>query len=201
MSRVVLVIDSATGALVDVAGNSREAGRYAKFAKRMLSRSTNPRLDYSVNGGDSLEISKNGNAGAKISLLADEVDVSGLLKAGGKTMEEIATAQILPALGYITGEEGEIDVRPVSGQDPEGPKLKISLDPAVAAQLEQMAAVAKNIQGMVGNTVKKDELLEAMEGMELPEDATLEETVAKFNMLITRLAALAEGPSSSGEEE
>ena len=33
MAKVISIVDSDTGALVDVAGNSREGGRYRKFVK------------------------------------------------------------------------------------------------------------------------------------------------------------------------
>ena len=91
MAKVLLILDSDTGELVDVAGNARESsGRYGKFARRMLSTSENPRLDYGANGGSSLEISNGGSAGEAITLLARTVNVSGELRIRGSTVEEIA---------------------------------------------------------------------------------------------------------------
>ena len=86
MARCVLIVDSETGKLVDVAGNVREGGRYRKFIGRMLSSDRNPMLDYGANGGSKLEISDGGYAGDEIDLKARLVNISGDLRVGGVTL-------------------------------------------------------------------------------------------------------------------
>lgn len=99
MARVVIIVDSITGALTDVAGHSREDSRYLKFVKRMLSLDRNPVLDYGGNGGDTLEISKGGAAGTAVNIKADTLNVSGEVKSGGQTISQISDSRIKAAIG------------------------------------------------------------------------------------------------------
>ena len=96
MAKVIAIVDSNTGALVDVAGNTREGARYRRFAKRMLSIGENPTvLDYGANGATKLEVSDGGYAGEEISLKADAVKVSGTtFTVGGKKLEDIILSVI-----------------------------------------------------------------------------------------------------------
>jgi len=102
MARVVVIVNSDTGALVDIAGNAREGGRYEKFAKRMLSTDKDPVLDYGGNGGDVLIISANGENGKEIRLLADKVVVSNVLEINGKTMDDfVSKAELSSAISSV----------------------------------------------------------------------------------------------------
>lgn len=102
MARVVVIVNSDTGALVDVAGNVREGGRYERFAKRMLSTDENPVLDYGGNGGDTLVISANGGNGKEIRLHADKVVVMGDLEVSGKTLDDfVAKSELHAAIASV----------------------------------------------------------------------------------------------------
>ena len=145
--RIVLIIDSATGAMVDVAGNSRETGRYSKFSRRMLSLHTNPQLDYGVNGGDTLIISKNGLPGKLINLIADKVNVSGELLVGGKTIEEIiAGGGTISILDSVVGTEEQIDVDTVVDETSGKQVRQISLDPVITTKMEQVFSLVDRFE-------------------------------------------------------
>lgn len=199
MSRTVLLIDSNTGALVDVAGNSRESGRYAKFARRMLSFATNPVLNYGYNGGDILEISKNGQKGREIRLVADTVSVSGSLKIAGSTLNEVILSQIGDVLDKIVGTDGEILVETVPDPRPgaaEGSTLtQISLDPMILTRIE---ALENAIGGSGGAFVTRDDVAGLAEGISIDDADTLDDVKLKLGLLLERIAAM-NGASSSSE--
>lgn len=145
--RIILIIDSATGAMVDVAGNSRETGRYSKFSRRMLSLHTNPHLDYGVNGGDTLIISKNGLPGKLINLIADKVNVSGELLVGGKTIEEIiAGGGTISILDSVVGTDKQIDVDTVVDETSGKLVRQISLDPVIITKMEQVFSLVDRFE-------------------------------------------------------
>lgn len=135
MSRVVLIADEDTGRLVDIFGSSRESGRYARFAKRMLSPGQNPVLDYGANGGDRLEISASGANGAEVDILADVVNIPGELKVAGRTVEEMASDGVEYVLDRIEGTPGQIDVSITTDSSSGEAFVHLSLDQAVMSRL------------------------------------------------------------------
>lgn len=199
MSRVVVVIDSNTGAVIDVAGNKRETGRYAKFVKRMLSLDKNPTLDFGGNGGNTLTIARNGGvvAGTTINLVAETVKVSGTIKdKDGRTMEQIASDQLKYVLDRILGTTGEIDVYDVpndsssdSSDDSSSPKIQIALSESIVNRI-------KNLEERAGGEaetsyITKDALLEALDGISVEEDDDFETVKQQFAALLGRLQELA----------
>jgi hypothetical protein len=200
MSRVVVVIDSDTGAVIDIAGNKRESGKYAKFVKRMLSLDKNPTLNFGGNGGDTLTISKNGDEGETVNILAKVLHVSGILKVKGQTLEDIAAGQIRPVLDMIYGTDGEIDV--VEQMDEEGkPLLQISLNASV---VNRLAALERDMETQESGSrlyVTKEALATAIEGITIEEEDGIDEVKEKFSMLLTNLKELVRDSeiSSSGE--
>ena len=152
MARVVLIADSNTGELIDVAGNAREGGRYKKLAGRMLS-PAGTQLDYGANGGDSLTISKGGYKGSAINLLANEVNVDGNLKVGGKTVSEMAAASAKSILDDgIVGTPRQVSVQSAAVVDPSTGEsrsvLKISLDPYVVSKLNAVDTAIGSLSGV-----------------------------------------------------
>lgn len=213
MSRVVVVIDSNTGAVIDVAGNKRETGRYAKFVKRMLSLDKNPTLNFGGNGGDTLTISKNGNEGETVNILAKVLNVSGVVKAKGQTLEEIAAGQIRSVLDMVYGTDGEVDVTEQTDKDGK-PFLQISLNASVVNRLaalerdmEAQEASAANyatkvdLAAAVESMVTKADLAAAVEGITIEEEDGIDEIKEKFATLLGNLAALAGDSSSSSSGE
>ena len=142
MHRIVLVIDSETGKLVNMAGVPSEQGRYRKFVKRILSTDLNPHLDYGGNGGRSLSIDCNGDNGDRITLAADDVRVTGDLHIGDKSVME------------------EID--------------------GIAEELGELY-------------VSKAALAEAVDGIEITEEDTLETLKEKMGTLISNLSDISGG--------
>ena len=152
--RIVIIVDSATGAMIDVAGNSRETGRYSKFSKRMLSLHKNPQLDYGVNGGDSLTISKNGNSGKEINLIADTVKVSGDLLIGGRTIAEIvAGGGDASILDSIVGADEEISVDTIFDELNGKQLRRISLSPVIKSGMEQFFSLVDNFEETISGVV------------------------------------------------
>lgn len=197
MSKVVVVIDSNTGAVIDVAGNKRETGRYAKFVKRMLSLDKDPTLNFGFNGGDTLTISKNGGNGKAVNIKADVLNVSGEIKSNGQTMDKIAAGQIQSVLGMIYGTDGEIDVTTLVDVDTGNQYIQISLNPSV---VNQLAALEKDMQEQADGTSKfvtKEDLASVVDGITIEEDDGVDELKEKLSMLLSNIAALASGGSSS----
>ena len=205
MSRVVVVIDSATGAAVDVAGNKRETGRYAKFTKRMLSLDKNPTLDFGGNGGNTLTIARNGGVvkDTVINLVAETVKVSGTIKdKDGRTMEQIATDQFKNVLDMISGTINEVDVSLVDGSSSsdELPRIQISLDNAFINRIEALEKKSSESEGDAGY-ITKTELADALDGVSVQDDDDFDTVKSQFAALLTRLSELAgievASPSSS----
>lgn len=196
MARVVLIVDSATGALIDVAGNVREGGRYRKFVKRLLSTDKNPVLDYGGNGGDTLTISKGGGKGAAINLKANLVNVDGELKVGGKTIAEIASGAS-EVLNIIRGTKGEVDVAEVyvteSSSGEEKKYIQISLDQSVLGKLEMIDAAL----GGITSLVKKSDVAALARDLTVQDSDTIEEVKGTLRVLLKRISALA-GSGSTG---
>lgn len=190
MARVVLIVDSETGALIDVAGNSREGGRYLKFVRRILSIDRNPILDYGCNGGDTLTVSKGAGKGAEIKLLANKVSVSDSLEINGKTVEEIAAKQIDPALSRIGGTQGQISVTRTIGQDGKT-RVVISLPENVVGQLEMLAEVVEAVQS--GGYVSKTDLAQVVEDVVVDETSSTEEVRGALMTIVDRIRRLTEG--------
>jgi hypothetical protein len=197
MARVVLVVDSATGTLVDVAGNVREGGRYKKFVKRILSTDKNPVLDYGGNGGDALTISKGGGRGKAINLKADIVNVDGELKVGGKTISEIAASGTADVLDVIMGTEGEISVDEVyvtdSSSEGERMYIQISLDQSVKGKLEMIDAAL----GGITSLVRKSDVAALAKDLSVQAGDTLEDVKGTLRVLLDRIGDLAGSSSSS----
>ena len=191
MARVVLIVDSRTGALIDVAGNVREGGRYYMFAKRMLSLDKNPLLDYGANGGDSLEISNGGSPGKKIALKADVVEVSGSMTVGGRPLDDYL-ANIDSLIDRVSGVEGEISVTPtVKQDDPTHTYLLIGLAPEV---VERLDVIDEAIEASAG-FVKKSDIMDVVRDLQVGDDDTLDEVKGTLRVLISRLTELAAGSS------
>lgn len=204
MSRVVVVIDSNTGAVIDVAGNKRETGRYAKFIKRMLSLDKNPTLNYGFNGGDTLTISKNGNEGAAVNIKAKVLNVSGQIKSNGQTLEQIASDQIQSVLDKVYGTDGEIDVTTLIDAESGEPYIQISLNASVVNQLAAFERDLDEQAAGAGKFVTKESLAEAISGITIEEEDGIDELKEKFSTLLENLATLASkdsSGSSSGEGE
>lgn len=200
MSRVVVVIDSNTGAVIDVAGNKRETGRYAKFIKRMLSLDKNPNLNFGGNGGDTLTISKNGNEGALVNILTKVLNVSGTVKSNGKTLEEIAVGQIRSVLDMVYGTDGEIDVTEIT-DDSGNPLLQISLNASV---INRLADLERDISTQIDGSsqyVTKEALATAIEGIAISEEDGIDEVKEKFSQLLENLSELVGDSSSSSSGE
>ena len=197
MARVVLIVDSATGALIDVAGNVREGGRYRKFVKRLLSTDKNPVLDYGGNGGDTLTISKGGGRGAVINLKANLVNVDGELKVGGKTIAEIASSGASDVLNILRGTQGEVDVEEVyvtdSSSGEEKKYIQISLDQSVLGKLEMIDSAL----GGITSLVKKSDVAALARDLTVHDSDTIEEVKGTLRVLLERMSAIA-GSGSTG---
>lgn len=198
MARIVLIVDSATGELVDVAGNVRETARYAKFVRRLLSKD-GKNLDYGINDNDTLIISKGGYKGETIKLLAKTVVVPENLTVDGKTVAEIASEQIEPVLDRIRGTEGEIAVDRVSNPDPEEgyDLIQISLDQSITGRLEQLENAVKEQGEGASEYIAKADLANALLGISIQDDDDLETVKAQFKALLANLSTLAGVESSS----
>lgn len=190
MARVVLIVDSDTGALIDVAGNSREGGRYLKFVRRILSMDRNPILNYGCNGGDTLIVSKGAGKGAEIKLLANKVIVSDNLEINGKTVEEIAAKQIDPALSRIGGTQGQISVTRTTGQDGKT-RVVISLPENVVGQLEMLAEIVEAVHS--GGYVTKTDLAQVIEDVVVDETSSTDEVRGALMTIVDRIRRLTEG--------
>ena len=184
MSRVVCMIDSSTGKLIDAYGNVREGARYKKFANRMLSTDENPVLNYGVNGGDSLTISKNGARGSQISLMADSVVVSGELSVGNKTMSEIAAEQSENILNSIVGNDGQTTVVVDYSDDGKKKVARVQLDGAVSSQLSRIQ------DALDEGVVLKSDIAYAISDISVQDGDTLEDVKGTLKTLLTRLGEL-----------
>lgn len=185
MARVVLVVDSGTGRLIDVAGNVREGGRYRRFAKRMLSIDENPTLDYGANGGDTLTVSKGGGKGAKIVLDADEVEVTGDITVGGKTVSEIAAESSI-AKSALAGKDGEVSVSEVTDEETGERRTVISLDPSVMTKL----AIVDAAVGGASGVATKEDVASIADSLAVGESDGLEEVKKTLGTLISRMSRL-----------
>ena len=196
MARVVLVVDSATGALIDVAGNVREGWRYKKFVKRILSTDKNPVLDYGGNGGDTLTVSKGGGRGKAINLKAETVNVDGELKVGGKTISEIAASGPADLLNSLRGTKGEVSVDEVyvtdSSSGEERRYIQISLDQSVVGKLEMIDAAL----GGMTSLVKRSEVAALAADLSVQDGDALEDVKGTLRVLLDRIRDMS-GSSSS----
>lgn len=196
MARVVLVIDSATGSLIDVAGNVREGGRYKKFVKRILSTDKNPVIDYGGNGGDTLTISNGGKRGKAINLKADTVYVDGELKVGEKTIAEIVESGSADILSVLRGTKGEISVYEVYVTDSSSEErryIQISLDQSVVGKIEMMDDALKGIKSLVN----KSDVAALAADLSVQDGDTLEEVKGTLRVLLDRIRNLSDSQSSS----
>jgi len=197
MARVVLIMDSDTGALVDVAGNLREGGRYARFAKRMLSLDANPTLDYGANGGDSLTISRNGSPGREINLKAATVNVSGTLKVNGR---EVGPSGGGASLDDVVGTDGQISARNSIVEDPDTGEARqvrqISLSDSVMGSLLMISNALKDIPGLV----PRDELAAVVENLYVRPEDGLDDVKETLRQLLEGLKSIS-GASSPQESE
>ena len=196
MARVVLVVDSATGALIDVAGNVREGGRYKKFVKRILSTDKNPVLDDGGNGGDTLTVSKGGGRGKAINLKAETVNVDGELRVGGKTISEIAASGSADLLNQLRGTKGEVSVDEVyvtdSSSGEERRYIQISLDQSVIGKLEMIDAAL----GGMTSLVKRSEVAALAADLSVQDGDALEDVKGTLRVLLDRIRDMS-GSSSS----
>lgn len=200
MARCILLIDSATGKLIDVAGNGREGGRYKKFVRRLLSLDTNPVLDYGGNGGDTLTIAQNGGRGKAIHLKAETVYVSDALKIGDRTVAEIAAEQLRGVLDDIKGTDDQITVKAMRIVDPitkkERDGVQILLADAVIGRLEMIDAAL----GKVSRFVTKEDLARVIADLKVEDTDTLEEVKGTLRVLLQRLNDLIAGSSSDSSD-
>ena len=111
MARCVLIVDSDTGKLVDVAGNVREGGRYKKLVARMLSADKNPVLDYGANGGDRLEISNGGYPGEEVNIKAKVLKINGVPIGGSEDEGDYVSVSALQEAiaGLSVGENDTLE--------------------------------------------------------------------------------------------
>lgn len=200
MARVVIILDPNTGALIDVAGHSREDSRYLKFIKRMLSLDKNPILDYGNNGGDTLEISKGGSAGKAVNIKADVLNVSGVVKSGNKTIADIVNERISDVASILRGKDGEIEITEKQDEDSEQTYYEISLGSAVSTLIEQLNEALEAMQEVPRKYISKQSLSEALEGIEIHEEDTLEDVKAQFSALVRNLNAIASEADTESEE-
>ena len=201
MARVVIIVDSSTGALIDVAGHRREDGRYAKFAGRMLSIDKNPILDYGNNGGDTLEISQNGSAGKAVIVKSDVFEVTGDIKSNGKTIAEMVADRISDVTSVLRGRPGEIVISEEIDEETEQTYMEISLDEGVSSTIENLIEQLGAIEEMSKKYVSKQSLSEALEGIEIHDGDTLEDVKAQFSALLSRLRAISSEADNSEEAE
>jgi hypothetical protein len=107
MAKVVAIVDSGTGKLVDSKGADKEQGRYARFAGRMMSTGDHPALDFGKAGGADLTICCNGRNGSKVKVMAGTLEVTGKIVPGegpldGETMPaEPSDAELVSAVKKI----------------------------------------------------------------------------------------------------
>lgn len=200
MARIVLLVDPNTGALVDIAGRNREGGKFLKFIRRMLSLDKNPILDYGVNGGDTLEISKNGVAGKAVNIKADVLNVSGEVKSGNKTIADIVNERISDVASILRGKDGEIEITEKQDEDSGQTYYEISLDSAVSTLIEQLNEALEAMQEVPKKYISKQSLSEALEGIEIHEEDTLEDVKAQFSALVRNLNAIASETDTETEE-
>ena len=198
MARCVLIVDSNTGQLIDVAGNVREGARYRKFAGRLLSPGPNPRLDYGVNGGNALEISNGGYEGERVDIKARSVNVTGTLSSNGSTVEQMAAGQAVAALSRIKGKDGEISVSDKTDSQV-GRTVEIALDGRVAAMIERLDWMVDGMSNQ--GFVSKAELAGLVEGIDFGAGDTLESVTGKLQQIILNIRALISGGDDSEEPE
>lgn len=177
MSRVVLIVESNTGELVDVAGNSREGGRYAKFVDRILS-SDRKNLNYD----GSLEISNGGYDGTEINLRAQTVNVTGDLKVGGKSVPDLVEEQADIIADRITGKDGEVSVEKIAVDGKE--YIRISLDPAVIEKLDGIYEAIGQLSGLVTKT----DLASVINGISFGSGDTLDTVIGKLRAMVERIS-------------
>ena len=211
MAKVVLIVDSATGTMIDAAGRGREGARYKKFAKRMLSLGTPTTvLDYGGNGATKLDISKGGIAGEEINLRAEKVNIStsdpsipAVLRINGNTLDEIIATggQGDSLLEKITGKEGEISVDFV--QDPERPTdpdarvLQIGLDQEIEGKIETIDRAIEEISPE--NLVSKEDIANVIRDIAFEDDYTLDDVKGMLRVLLQRLEELSGSGSSQSQ--
>ena len=188
MSRVVLIVDSDTGEMIDVAGNSREGGRYMAFSKRMLSAEKNPSLDYGARGGDTLTVCSNGGYGKEIRLLSDKVVIPRDLYVKNRKIEEIVDSTAENVLDMIVGTDGEVSV--IRNQDIETGKtaVVISIDPSMASRISR---ISDAVDDMPSGYIGRNELLNAISGISVSEDSTPEDVRTALGLLIRKLNEIA----------
>lgn len=203
MARVVLIVDSSTGTMVDAAGRGREGARYKKLAKRMLSLGTPTTvLDYGGNGATKLEVSSGGGAGEEINLKAGTVNISttdpsspAVLKINGKTLDSIIESKVSAggALDKIRGADGEISVSfiqdPSSPSDPSARLLQISLDRSIAGKIDTIDQAIEDLNP--DEFIRKDDIARVIQDISFDEEYTLDEVKGMLRVLIERLAELA----------
>lgn len=198
MSRVVMIVDSATGSLVGADGRTREGARYKKLAKRMLSLGNPAVLDYGGNGASKMEISNGGYAGDEIVLKAKSVKIAAgggqdaTLTVNGSTIEEMIAAggSVSTLLGKIKGTEGQIDADiEDNSSNPGEDVLRIGLSQDVIDKLDQIDPVD------TGAFVSKAELAQAISGISFTDGMTLEDVKGMLQVLVGRLAEIAGGGS------
>lgn len=211
MAKVVPIIDSATGTMIDTNGRGREKARYRKFASRMLSLDTPTTiLDYGANGATKLEVSSGGNAGEEISLKADVVNISNsnpsspaVLKVNGRTLSEIigSAKEGDASLDHIRGKTGEISVEyvqnPDQPSDPFDQILQISLDKTIIEKIDEVNKAIEDFSP--DGYVRKEELAEVVRDIEFNDDYDLEDVKAMLRVLVKRISDLA-GAGGEGEE-
>lgn len=191
MSRCILIIDSESGDLIDVAGNVRERARYLKFAKRILSNDENPVLDYGANGGDTLTVSMDGGIGSAINLNARVVNIPGDIKLNGSSVRDMISSEASDAMENIIGADGEIRVE----KDPETGKTVISLGHAVTEKLDMIDVAVGNLAS--NQFVSRQEIANAIYGLSIKDDDGLDQVKSTLRVLLERLGEIAESSGSS----
>lgn len=191
MSRVVAILDSATGAFIDADGRVREGARYRKLAKRMLSLDKPTAvLDYGGNGAENLEVSNSGGENGEISLRAKTVKVSGQLMVGGRTLDDIVASGGSGSglLSDIVGKEGEIVAEPIPDpEDEDRQVLQVSLDPSVSDAIDDAKSIAADVHD--GKYASKEEVAALADGLYLDDASSVLDMRSVLKTLVERLLA------------
>lgn len=141
--RTIVIIDE-NGRLIDVTGAMQEdVDRYQKFSKRLLnSNGSTAILNYGWNGNEKLTIAKDGAQGDSIFLDAKEVQISGGLKVGTKSLQTIIDESTDLAINGIIGTQSEIDVDITDNSGENVPRkiCTISLSPDFINRVDSLEA-------------------------------------------------------------
>ena len=105
--------------------------------------------------------------------------------------------RISDVTSILRGKEGEIVVSEAVDEESGETYVQISLDEAISSTIGNIVEELEAIREMPKKYVSKQSLSEALEGIEIHDEDTLEDVKAQFSALLFRLKAI----SSEAEEE